>query len=191
MPAEDNTAKPKLKIIPCSRAQAKNFIDRLHRHHRPPLGGFFQIAVVDETGLVRGVAMVGRPVARLACDGLSAEVNRIATDGCPNACSALYGACWRIAKGMGYRRIITYTLPQEGGASLRGAGWRRDGEVVGREWNARLNPEWTKRGSRKNDWPTTDKVRWVKEDPSAFNGEVDWPRNELPEGGTVDLFGEE
>jgi hypothetical protein len=187
---EDNKSKPKLKILPCSRAQAKSFIDRLHRHHRPPLGGIFQIAVVDEDGLVRGVAMIGRPVARNSDDGLTAEVNRVATDGCPNACSALYGAAWRIAKGMGYRRILTYTLPEEGGASLRGAGWREDGQVQGKKWNPRLNTEWTARGERKNDWPTSNKTRWVMENIKAFDGEVKWPAAPLPEGGALDLFGE-
>lgn len=32
---------------------------------------------------------------------------------------------------MGYRRLITYTLPQEGGASLRAAGWKCIGERGG------------------------------------------------------------
>ncbi len=66
--------------------------------------------------------MVGRPVARSFDDGLTAEVNRTATDGCPNANSALYGAAWRVAAAMGYRRMVTYTQGNETGASLRAVG---------------------------------------------------------------------
>lgn len=114
---------PRLTIVPCSRAQAQAYVNELHRHHRASVTGVFQLAVVDESGLVRGVAMVGRPVARPLCDGLTLEVNRVATDGCPNACSALYGAAWRAAKSLGYRRMVTYTLPSEGG----GRSGRQDG----------------------------------------------------------------
>jgi hypothetical protein len=68
--------------------------------------------------------MAGRPVARAYDDGLTIEVNRTATDGCLNANSALYGACWRVARAMGYRRLITYTQGTESGASLRAANLR-------------------------------------------------------------------
>lgn len=37
----------------------------------------------------------------------------------------LYGAVWRAAKAMGYKRCITYTQCDETGASLRAAGWTR------------------------------------------------------------------
>jgi hypothetical protein len=66
--------------------------------------------------------MAGRPVARSYDDGLTIEVNRTATDGCPNANSALYGAAWRIAQAMGYRRFITYTQADESGSSMRALG---------------------------------------------------------------------
>jgi hypothetical protein len=56
-------------------------------------------------------------------DGLSIEVVRVATDGTANACSMLYGACWRAARALGYRRAVTYTQDGESGASLRAAGW--------------------------------------------------------------------
>ena len=79
---------------------------------------------------VVGVAIVGRPVARMLDNGWVLEVNRCCTDGTRNACSALYGAAWRAARALGYRRLITYTLPSEGGASLRGAGWRVVGQTT-------------------------------------------------------------
>jgi hypothetical protein len=43
----------------------------------------------------------------------------------------LYGACRRTAKAMGYQAVYTYTLPEEGGASLRAAGFRLDKENAG------------------------------------------------------------
>lgn len=53
---------------------------------------------------------------------------------CPPTGSALYGAAWRAAKALGWRRLITYTLTSESGASLRGAGWRVIGERKARSW---------------------------------------------------------
>jgi hypothetical protein len=93
-------------------------------HHQPPVGHKFSIGVVDEEDVLRGVAIVGRPVARSYDDGMTLEVNRTATDGTPNANSALYGAAWRATKALGYRRLITYTQAGESGASLRAAAWR-------------------------------------------------------------------
>lgn len=74
-------------------------------------------------GALVGVATAGRPVARHYDDGRTLEVNRTCTDGTPNANSMLYGAVWRAAKAMGYKRCITYTQADETGASLRAAGW--------------------------------------------------------------------
>ena len=98
------------------------------------------MAVADEQNQIRGVAIVGRPVARNLDDGWVLEVNRCCTDGTRNACSMLYQAAWRVAKAMGYRKLITYTLPKEGGASLRGAGWKCLGERGGGNWNVPSRP---------------------------------------------------
>lgn len=114
----------RLTILPVTLRQASAFIAEHHRHHKPPRGAKFALGVADEEGQLRGVVTVGRPIARAFDDGLTAEVNRSATDGCPNANSALYGAAWRVCQAMGYRRLITYTQEGESGASLRGAGWR-------------------------------------------------------------------
>lgn len=111
-----------LTIVPVSFRQASDFVAAVHRHHKPPRGMKFALGVADDGELV-GVAMVGRPVARHYDDGLTLEVNRTATDGSANANSMLYGAAWRAAKALGYRRLITYTQAGEGGASLRAAGW--------------------------------------------------------------------
>lgn len=122
-----------LAIVPISFKQACKFVTRLHRHHKAPRGQKFAIGVIDPKGELRGVATCGRPVARAYDDGLTLEVNRSCTDGCPNANSALYGAAWRVAVAMGYTRILTYTQEGETGASMRGAGWVPVGERKARK----------------------------------------------------------
>lgn len=102
--------------------QACKFVADLHRHNKPPRGHKFSVGLFDGERMV-GVAMAGRPVARHFDDGLTLEVNRSCTDGTRNANSMLYGACWRVARAMGYRRCVTYTQADESGASLRAAGF--------------------------------------------------------------------
>lgn len=111
-----------LAIAACTLGQANDFVHEHHRHHRPVAGHKFSIAALDG-GEVVGVVIVGRPVARALDDGRAVEVLRCCTDGTRNACSFLYGAATRAARALGYAMIGTYTLPAEGGASLRGAGW--------------------------------------------------------------------
>lgn len=126
-------AQPRLRMKPLSFRQACAFVTDLHRHHKPPRGHKFSFGVTDESDELRGVAMVGRPVARAYDNGYVAEVNRTCTDGCPNANSALYGAAWRAAKAMGYRTAITYTQEGESGVSLRAAGWRKVRDIPARK----------------------------------------------------------
>jgi hypothetical protein len=115
----------RLTIIPLSYRAAAEFVREHHRHNAPPTGHKFSIGVIDESGCLHGVAMIGRPVARAFDDGLTLEVNRTCTDGHANANSALYGAAWRTARAMGYRRLVTYTQADETGVSLRAAGATR------------------------------------------------------------------
>ncbi len=92
------------------------FIEQHHRHHGRPAGHCFAIGAARDGTMVVGVAMVGRPVSRMLQDGWTAEVTRLCVlEGERNACSLLYGACWRAARAIGYRRLVTYTLPEEGG----------------------------------------------------------------------------
>jgi hypothetical protein len=128
-----------LQLTPITLAEANAFVELHHRHHKPVPGAKFSIAV-SEDGIVRGVVIVGRPVARMADNGWTLEVNRCCTDGARNACSMLYQAAWRAAKAMGYKKLITYTLPEEGGASLKGAGWKCLGEAGGGNWNVPSRP---------------------------------------------------
>ena len=128
-----------LTLTPTTLAEANAFVAEHHRHHKPVPGAKFAVAV-SEGDKVRGVAIVGRPVSRMLDDGWTLEVNRVATDGARNACSMLYGAAWRAAKALGYTKLITYTLPEEGGASLRAAGWTLLGERGGGSWSRPSRP---------------------------------------------------
>ena len=128
-----------LEIYPTNLDEANAFVFKRHRHHKPVPGAKFCIAVCSD-GQVVGVAIVGRPVARMSDNGLTLEVNRCCTDGHKNACSMLYGACSRAAKALGYKRLITYTLPDEGGYSLKASGWRLLGLRGGGNWNVASRP---------------------------------------------------
>lgn len=128
-----------MEITPISLEEANAFVAKLHRHHKPVPGCKFAVAVSDEDKVV-GVAIVGRPVARFLDDGWTLEVNRCCTDGTMNACSMLYGASWRAAKALGYRRLITYTLPEEGGSSLKASNWKCLGLRGGGNWNTKSRP---------------------------------------------------
>ena len=139
-----------LQIVPIKQDEAKAFVKKVHRHHKPPVGSVFQIACAKGKEIV-GVAMVGRPVARMLDDGWTLEVNRLATDGTKNACSMLYAAAWRVAKGLGYRRLITYILESENGASLRASGWKEIGRRGGGSWSASSRP-------RVDKHPTQQKI---------------------------------
>ena len=144
-----------LRLAPITLRAANDYVNAHHRHHGPARGHKFSVAVVDDNDDIRGVVIVGRPVARNLDDGYTAEVTRLCTDGAPNACSMLYGAAWRAARAMGYRRIGTYILADEDGTSLRAAGWRLVGEVRGRSWDTPARP-------RTDKHPTTDKTRWER-----------------------------
>lgn len=146
-------AKSRLRIVPCDLSEANVFVARHHRHHKAVVGHKFSLAVVDEADQVRGVAIVGRPVSRVLDDGLTLEVTRVATDGCPNACSALYGAARRATFALGFRKLITYTLASEPGSSLLGAGWKCIGTAGGGSWYTPSRP-------RVDKHPTQEKLRW-------------------------------
>lgn len=123
-----------LQLQPITYREACRFIQQHHRHHLPPQGWKWGIAV-SESEKVVGVVTVGRPVARKLDDGWTLEVTRCCTDGTKNAASKLYGAAWRAARAMGYRRLITYTLASEAGTSLVAAGYRSLYETPGRSWS--------------------------------------------------------
>lgn len=128
-----------LRIIPLDLAEANELVARWHRHHKPCVGHRFSIGVADDDRIC-GAAIVGRPVARRLDNGTTLEINRLVTDGTPNACSKLLGAIRRVFRHLGYERVITYTLPEEGGSSLRAAGYKLVGTTPGRSWSVPSRP---------------------------------------------------
>jgi hypothetical protein len=148
-------------IVPMTLREANDFVEQFHRHSRRTSrdGGRFAIGASSGEQLL-GVAIVGQPVARLLNDGTTAEVLRVCVK--PglgprnNVCSFLYGRCWRIWQAMGGKRLVSYTLQSESGASLRGAGWKVVGETKPDQWS---------RQDRAREWQPIYgqlKFRWEK-----------------------------
>jgi hypothetical protein len=125
----------RVRIVPLTFPRANECVSMWHRHHAPLPGGFawYCLGAVVHAQLV-AAAISGRPTNRNNDDTLTVEVIRLASDGTPNACSALYGACARVAREMGAARIITYTLESETGSSLRAAGWNREEDGIESWW---------------------------------------------------------
>ena len=143
-----------LVLVPITIKDARAFVRRFHRHHDPPHKCRFAVACARENAEEPcGVSIIGDPVSRLLDTGWTAEVLRCATDGTPNACSMLYGASWRAARALGYRRLVTYTLSTEPGTSLRASGWKSIGECGGGSWDRPSRP-------RVDHYPTQIKIKW-------------------------------
>jgi hypothetical protein len=102
----------------------------------------------------------------MADDGRTLELLRLTTEGDLNACSRLYSAACRAAFAMGYRKVITYTLAEEAGSSLRSAGFAVDGHTEAHDgWkhgdgarNAAFKPTLFDPPKM----PTGPKTRWVR-----------------------------
>lgn len=145
-----------MELVPMTVKAAKAFVKEFHRTHKQPQSAMWAVGVEDFGELV-GVAIVGRPSARmLAKDRFTTEVTRVCTRETRNACSILYGACARAAKALGYRRIVTYILESEPGTSLKASGWERSA-IVSR------GGSWDRPGRHRIDkHPTEPKVRWER-----------------------------
>lgn len=149
----------KLVAVPISIAEADAFVLEHHRHHDPAERARFAIGAARNDEIV-AVAIVGNPKARMLQDGWTAEVVRLASaePRLPNghasgACSFLYAACWRACRAMGFRKLVTYILPEEGGKSLEACGWTCLGKAGGGSWGRRERP-------RVDTHPTQTKLRW-------------------------------
>lgn len=170
-----------LTLAPCTLEEANAFVDLHHRHHKPTPVARFSLAAVRAQGVV-GVVIVGNPKARLADDGWTLEVTRLATDGTPNVCSFLYGAARRATFALGYSRLLTYTLASEGGSSLRASGFTLEAQIEGESWERRSRSSGRLSVDDRN--PIGDKLRWcagVKRFEAV-------PRVPLPDDGQTDLF---
>jgi hypothetical protein len=143
-------SKKILEVRPITLRLANDFVEKFHRHNQRTQrnAGKFAICAVYGAKQV-GVAIVGRPLARLLDDGLTVEITRLCVNSFApkGVCSFLYSRCARIWKEMGGRKLITYTLESESGASLRGAGWRLAARLRGqkRGWEARKDSPQIKR----------------------------------------------
>lgn len=145
-----------LDVVPCELDEANAFVREHHRHLGPAVGHRFSIAVADPAGKVRGVAIVGRPIGARDQDGWTCQILRSATDGHPNAASALNGACKRITFALGYRRLLSFSLQSESGVSYLAAGFvcvGLAGKVDGAGWNCKSRP-------RVDKAPKQRKFRW-------------------------------
>lgn len=142
-----------MEIRPITLKQASEFINKHHRHHKSTVGHKFSVGLYEGNELI-GCAVCGRPVSRYLDDGTVCEINRLCTNGAKNACSMLYGACCRIAKEMGYKKIITYILESEDGASLKASNFTCEGVAGGTHWTGKRN--------KGQEIPNEMKTRWVR-----------------------------
>lgn len=140
--------------VPVTFREACNFIDKHHRHHPAPQGMKFALGLSNGQHLV-GVITAGRPVSRFRDNGWVLEVTRLCVKRAyKHACSKLYAAAARVAREMGYRSLITYTLEEEAGASLRATGFQMAGISPGGSWRSSNR-------SREDRHPTGPKKIWV------------------------------
>lgn len=154
-----------MKAIPIELKEANAYVAKYHRHHKPVNRDKFRVGC-EEAGELIGIIQVGRPLSRMLDDGKTVEVVRCCTDGRPNAASFLYSRAARIAKEMGYKKIITYILQSEPGTSLKASGWHQDSENCGGgSWSKPSRPrELTQMTifGEENKYPTEKKQRWIK-----------------------------
>lgn len=121
---------------PIELKKANEFVSKYHRHCDPVYRDKWRLcAVRTDTGEICGVIQAARPEARMLDDGLTICIVRCATDGTPNACSFLLGKARTIAKAMGYKKMVSYILETENGASYRAAGWEKVSDVKARCWD--------------------------------------------------------
>lgn len=152
------------RIIPLTLREANDFVEQWHRHSSRTAndGGKFAIGY-EVGGHLVGVAIVGRPIARLLQVPGAAEVLRVCTspDAPKGSGSKLYARCRRIWQLMGGTTIHTYTLKRESGASLRGAGIHEPAaEVKPQQWGR------PSRERAERDIYDQPKWRWTEQLPA-------------------------
>lgn len=148
------------RIVPLTLKVANDFVEQHHRHSARTSndGGKFAIGL-ELGGKLVGVAIVGRPVARLLQqDPGTAEILRVcvAPEAPRNSTSRLTARVTRIWQLMGGRKVVTYTLARESGASMRGCGFEVEGTIDARRWDCPSRPR------RARAIESEDKLRWGK-----------------------------
>jgi hypothetical protein len=154
--------KRRFRIAWLPLREASSFIAEHHRHHAPPQGGIVALGCWEGMRLV-GCGVIGRPVSRELQRQGYCEVTRSCTrediaaagDHANCAASALLGRLRRVADALGFAKMVSYTLPDELGSSLRGAGWTQDEMLTGGgEGNRPGRPR------EAANYPTMPKRRW-------------------------------
>ena len=103
-----------------------------------------------------GVGVLGRPVSRKLQEQGVAEITRLCVrEDARHAASALAAAVRRLGQSLGFVRLVTYTLVEESGSSLRADGWQPDLALAGGgEWHTPSRP------AMPANFPTARKIRW-------------------------------
>lgn len=149
-----------LELKDVAFSEAKAFVNEHHRHNVAPIGWKFGACVYNGDEII-GVVMAGRPVSAALQRQGCLEINRNCVKACSpkglawNACSFMYGWACRKAFNNGFRRVITYTLESEDGASLRAAGFVPVARSKGGSWSRGKRP-------RTDKAPTAPKIRWER-----------------------------
>ena len=188
---KESLKSSQLRLQPVTRDVVRLFVQKHHSHHHRPNTYIAAVGVSNEVGLVC-VAVLEIPRARMLCNGTTAEVSRVASDGSTNnAASMACGAISRAALALGYTRLVSYTILGEPGTMYRASNWHPTALSTGGEWGRPSRPLLQKSNQ------TGEKVRWeygpdaAPADPSVdaivreFAGKVEIPgRND-----TLPLFG--
>lgn len=148
-----------LELVNIDLTDAKRFVREHHRHNKKMTGWKFGVGLSN--GELRGVAVFSRPISIeiQQAEPRTGEIIRVCTIGDKNANSRLYAAICRAAAALGWLEAITYTKPDESGASLRAAGFTPDegefGSRPGQQWHSRVQRLWD------DDEDTSGpKIRW-------------------------------
>jgi hypothetical protein len=150
------------RICPVTLKEAQQFVLDHHRNCGRQYFHKFSIGLKEEERLI-GVVTAGRPIARALDDGDTLEITRCCViEGHKNACSKLYAAALKVARAMGFRRAVTYSLPSESGSSLKAVGFSFDGmtKCYPNGWDMPGRPR-----EKPIKYPNGPKMRWIK----AFN----------------------
>jgi hypothetical protein len=146
-----------LRLAPCTIKVANAVVASWHRHSTPISQKVIAAVRAMHGDETIGVAILGYPVSRVLDDGLNVEIRRVCVrDEAPrNACSMLYGALCRAAGALGFVAAYTYTTEDEDAASVKAAGFIRDGQRAAANWDPSR-----RRDAEHHD--EADRVRWIR-----------------------------
>ena len=150
-----------LKVIPLSLKEANEFVTQHHRHNKRCAGHKFSLGAMFKDRLV-GVVIVGRPVARKLDKDFTLEINRncVLDEAPKGTCSFLYAKAIKVWQSMGGKKIITYTVESESGASLRAVNFKNT--ATSRRF-PKQHKGWKTRDNREHqDVQLELRLRWEK-----------------------------